>query len=174
MLACKSGLRSHVTQFSAEKCSAEECLSEICDHDNFAFRDFLLHTICIALIRSYTHEIEWSRQLFHMMSTFDLKKGQGVSGFREAMVRLHDHLKSQHLIQSHGPICKRSPDTPMDTDDDRSLSFFFVTTFQSQKQCDAAYDYINRPGSEAARIHAMMMSKVADNAVFSCWSEAEA
>ena len=106
-----------------------------------------------------------------MMSTFDLKKGQNVSDFRTAMVRLYDHLKSQDLVQSYGPICERFADTPMDTDDHRFLNFFFVTTFNSQKQCDDAYAHINRPGSEAARIHAGMMSKVAGDAVFSCWAE---
>ena len=168
----KSSLRSHLIQLSDKKIhSFEERVAEICDHKNFAFRDSLLHTICASLIRSYTHEIERSRQLFHMMSTFDLKKGQNVSDFRKAMVRLYDHLKSQDLVQSYGPICERFADTPMDTDDHRPFHFFFVTTFKSQKQCDDAYAYINRPGSEVARLHGAMMSKVADDAVFSCWAE---
>ena len=170
MLAYKSSLRSHFIQFSDQIIALKKnvLLKYVI---TIILLFVILHTICASLIRSYTHEIEGSRQLFHMMSTFDLKKGQNVSDFRKAMVRLYDHLRSQDLVQSYGPICERFADTPMDTDDNRFLNFFFVTTFKSQKQCDDAYAYINRPGSEVARIHGAMMSKVADDAVFSCWAE---
>ena len=102
---------------------------------------------------------------------FDLKKRENLGDFRGAMVNLIRHLRTHDLVESIGPLCERSPQTPMDTDDERPNSYYFVTTFRSQKQCDDAYAYINHRGSEAAEIHTVMMSKVSKGAVFSCWAE---
>ncbi len=109
--------------------------------------------------------------MLHMISTFSLRDPDDLEGFQRAMTRLYTHLADQDLLVRVGAICARSADTPMDSDDERAHALCFTTTFTDQEQCDRAYRYIARKGSEAAIFHAQMMACIADDAVFSCWRE---
>ena len=109
--------------------------------------------------------------MFHMLSSFNLKDGASQSQFDRAKQALCAHLKDLDLLVSAGPICQRASSTPMDTDETRAHTLLFVTTFKDQAQCDAAYDHINQSSSKAANLHWHMMKNVANDAVFSCWSE---
>ncbi len=104
--------------------------------------------------------------MFHMLSCFNLRQAGAIDTFRASIERFSKHMQNRKLLDGVGKIGIRCTDTPMDTDTQRSHQYFFIMTFKDQRQCDAAYDYIQTD----MRFHQDVISKVKDP-VFICWED---
>ena len=108
--------------------------------------------------------------MYRMLSFFDLEEGVEIADFEKALKALNHHLIDVGLLQSAGNIGQRSSDTAMDTDDQRSQQWFFVSTFVDKEQCDRSYAYIKSGEEPGKSIHDAVRSRIR-NGIFSCWED---
>lgn len=108
--------------------------------------------------------------MFRMLSFFDLAADATIEEFEDALAPFCQHMIDVGMLQSWGPIGKRSDNTPMDTDEATSQQYFFVSTFVDKKQCDGSYAYIKSGEEPCASLHTAMRSKM-HNGIFSCWED---
>ncbi|MFK7733296.1 MAG: hypothetical protein AB8B48_16875 [Pseudomonadales bacterium] len=110
--------------------------------------------------------------MFVMLSSFNLRDGETVETCQTAIQEFGRHMHQQQMLVSVGPLGMRVANTPMDTDDDRQLNYYFLSYFESREQSDHAYKLIQQGVEPSVSIHRAMISKVRD-AVFTCWNEIE-
>ena len=75
--------------------------------------------------------------MVHLLSAVKLKSSMSAEGFAEAVQQLSASLKQQQLLTHTGPIGKRYLHPIMDTDE-ADLDTFFVMSFESRVQLEAA------------------------------------
>lgn len=107
-----------------------------------------------------------------MLSCFNLKSEFSIEEFSLSLQDFADHMKNQNLIVSVGPLGSRDSDTPMDTDEERSQCYFFLTTFLNKAQCDKSYEYILRHTESGDDYHDGVFKKVEDP-IFICYADIE-
>ncbi len=107
--------------------------------------------------------------MFHMLSCFNLNSKNSVAEFQASLEAFHEYLKANDLVCSVGPLGRRCSDTPMDTDDERALAYYFIMSFRDREHCDEAYEFIDRNSASHAS-HVELIAKVKD-AVFICWED---
>lgn len=107
--------------------------------------------------------------MFHMLSCFNLEKGTTVDEFQQALLEFSVYMRKHERLHSVGKLGLRCSDTPMDTDESRSLDYYFIMSFRDRTQCDAAYEFIDND-SATHTSHSSVISKVRD-AVFICWED---
>jgi hypothetical protein len=108
--------------------------------------------------------------MYRMLSFFDLAEGEDLASFEKALAPFCQHMIDIGMLQSRGPVGRRSGNTPMDTDEARSQQYMFVSTFADKAQCDASYAYIKSGEEPCASLHKAMESKMR-NGIFSCWDD---
>ncbi len=108
--------------------------------------------------------------MFLMLSSFNLRAGESERSCQQAINEFDRCMREAKLLHSVGPLGKRVSNTPMDTDDDRALQYYFLSYFDTREQCDKAYDLIEQGVEPNKSIHQTMIRKVSD-AVFTCWEE---
>ena len=107
--------------------------------------------------------------MFHMLSCFNLDNETPTHAFQASLTAFKHYMQEQDLLSSVGQLGRRCRDTPMDTDAERDLEYYFVMTFRDRRQCDAAYDFIDND-SASHTSHTEVISSV-KNAVFICWED---
>ena len=107
--------------------------------------------------------------MFHMLSCFDLGKETSINGFQASLTAFKHYMHEKDLFCTVGELGRRCSDTPMDTDAERDLEYYFIMTFHNRTQCDAAYDFIDNDSASHIS-HTDVISKV-KNAVFICWED---
>ena len=108
--------------------------------------------------------------MIHMLSSFDLKPGQDFDVFAKDYEVFLDDLRAAGIIEDAGPLSKRVLNTPMDTDEGHTQSYFSVMSFRDRAQLDAAYSHIearSRPGTAS---HIRMYRRLT-NTTFLCWED---
>lgn len=105
-----------------------------------------------------------------MLSSFNLREGETPESCQAAINEFADHMHQQQMLVSVGPLGQRVANTPMDTDDERKLDYYFLSYFENREQSDQAYTLIEQGVEPGVSIHRAMISKVKD-AVFTCWNE---
>ena len=108
--------------------------------------------------------------MFRMLSFFDLEDGSTIEEFEAALAPFCQHMIDVGMLQSWGPVGRRSDNTPMDTDEATAQQYFFVSTFVDKNQCDGSYAYIKLGEEPCASLHRAMRSKM-QNGIFSCWED---
>jgi len=108
--------------------------------------------------------------MFRMLSFFDLAKDASIDDFENALTPFCQHMIDVGMMQSWGPVGRRSDNTPMDTDEGTPQRYFFVTTFVDKQQCDASYAYIKDGSEPCASLHRAMRSTM-QCGIFSCWED---
>ena len=108
--------------------------------------------------------------MYHMLSCFNLKPGISIEAFQRALVAFGEHMQQMGHLEDIGPVGRRDDSTPMDTDTERNLQYYFVTRFQDKAQCDGSYAYILRHEPVADRLHDAVYHKVLDP-VFICFDD---
>ena len=107
--------------------------------------------------------------MFHMLSCFDLDEKTSIEAFQASLTAFRQYLQERDLICSVGQLGRRCSDTPMDTDEDRTLEYYFIMSFRDRAHCDGAYDFIDTDSNSHAS-HLEVITKVND-AVFICWED---
>ena len=108
-----------------------------------------------------------------MLTCFNLKPGESIESFRDALGELTAHLKEKSLVDTVGPIGLRQRDTIMDTDDERDHQYFFIMSFTDRAQCDRSVEYMYREEEPADTLHKRTYGKIEDP-VFISWLDIEA
>ena len=108
--------------------------------------------------------------MFYMLTCFDLKPDVTIEEFVSSVDAYEQHMIEKELALSMGPIGERQSDTIMDTDNERSHQYFFISTFTDRAHSDQAVDYILKHEEPGDSIHKEMYSKV-QNQVFICWQD---
>lgn len=108
--------------------------------------------------------------MHHMLSCFDLKAGEDFESFQQAYAAFVGQMKQAGMILASGPIARRVPDTPMDTDAERGHAYFSILSFADRDQLDAAYAYIMEQREPARSAHHAVYGRV-ENPVFICWQD---
>jgi hypothetical protein len=103
-----------------------------------------------------------------MLTCFNLKPGETIDAFRDALAELTAHLAEEGLVDRVGPIGLRQRDTIMDTDDERDHQYFFIMTFKDREQCDRSVQYMYQEDEPADTLHKRTYSKITDP-VFISW-----
>lgn len=105
-----------------------------------------------------------------MLSCFNLKPGFSIDDFSISLQDFANHMKNLDLMVSVGSIGSRDSETPMDTDEERNHSYFFVTTFLDKGQCDRSYEYILGHTESGDAFHDAVYKQVEDP-VFICYED---
>ena len=111
--------------------------------------------------------------MIQMLSSFDLKPGEDFVTFARDYSTFLDDLRAAGMIVGAGPLGRRVPNTPMDTDEQRTQTYFSIMHFRDRAQLDAAYAHIDaraRPGTSS---HLTMYRRL-KNTVFLCWEDTSA
>lgn len=108
--------------------------------------------------------------MYRMLSFFDLAGNSTIEDFETALTPFCQHMIDVGMLQSWGPIGRRSDNTPMDTDEATTQGYFFVSTFVGKSQCDGSYAYIKEGKEPCASLHREMRSMM-QNGIFSCWED---
>lgn len=106
--------------------------------------------------------------MFHMLTCFNLKRGESIESFRDSLAELTAHLNERDMVQQVGPIGLRQRDTIMDTDEERDHQYFFIMSFADREQCDRSVDYMYRKTEPVESLHRLTYGKVQDP-VFISW-----
>ena len=108
--------------------------------------------------------------MFQMLSCFDVKPEYTLEEFQQSLDGYTEHLQGLGLVESRGPIGLRHSDTVMDTDNERTQTYFMLMYFKDRAQSDKAVDYIKTHVEPGASIHKLVYSKV-QNLIFICWQD---
>lgn len=110
--------------------------------------------------------------MIHMLSRFDLNPGVDIETFRSHYEALFRQMRDAGLVERTGKVGQREADTPMDTDDEDTRTYFVVMSFSNRDQMDRAYDHIAGTVGQALSAHPAVHRSVA-NSVFTCWRDPE-
>ena len=110
--------------------------------------------------------------MFHMLSCFNLKRGEDIAAFRNNVADLTAYLQSKDLLHRTGPIGRRQRHPVMDTDAERDHEYFFIMTFIDRDQCDRAVEQIYKHEGRGDAIHTAVYGKITDP-VFVCREDVE-
>lgn len=105
-----------------------------------------------------------------LLSQFDLKPGVTQDRFDAAWAAFVDHLMSQDLAVSGGPLMRRQPESGFDTDAERSHRLIAPIAFRDQAQADAAWKAIETLAEPLGQLHRAVFALVRDP-VFTFWDE---
>jgi len=108
--------------------------------------------------------------MFHMLSCFDLVNGIGIGEFQNSNSIFLKHMRDLGLVQSTGPIGRRSRHPIMDTDKERDQEYFYLMSFVDEDQCDLAVKYIQSRDELGDSVHVSLSSKI-ENHIFICWED---
>ena len=108
--------------------------------------------------------------MFHMLSCFNLKPGNAIADFRDALASYTEHMRALDLLESTGPVGRRQSNTIMDTDGERDHQFFVTMLFRDRAQCDRSVDYIQSHQQPGDSIHKAVYANIVDP-VFICWED---
>ena len=109
------------------------------------------------------------RVTVHLLSAVKLKSSVSTEGFAEAVQQLSALLKQQHLLTDTSPIGKRYPHSIMDTDE-ADLVTFFVMSFESRVQLEAAVAHMNAMEDLSTDQHRQLWNQM-DSYRFTCWED---
>ena len=108
--------------------------------------------------------------MFHMHTYFHLKDGVTLERFRDRWDAFLAHLISQDLVVRADPIAARRTDTGLDTDEERSHSYFVIMSFRDRAQSEAAWAVIEPRSQPTESFHRRVFALV-DDPIFSCWED---
>ena len=108
--------------------------------------------------------------MFHMLTCFNLKPGEDIGAFRQALAALTRHLQEHELVEGHGPIGRRQTDTLLDTDEERDHEYFVTMSFRDRAQADDAVEYVQGQSEPGSGLHRATWSALQDP-VFICWQD---
>jgi len=108
--------------------------------------------------------------MFQMLTCFDIKANCSLADFKQSLDEYTAYMHELDLVESNGPIGLRQSDTIMDTDEERSHSYFVMMYFRDRQQCDNAVDYIRTHKEPGHSSHKEVYSKV-ENQIFICWQD---
>jgi hypothetical protein len=106
--------------------------------------------------------------MLYLHSSFNLAEGIRLEDYTAALQAFTVAMKSRNLLVDTGPILKRCQHPVMDTDDQRDHQFFFVMSFASRAQCDAAVQHILSADPDSDAAHRAIYQDII-NPIFSCW-----
>ena len=107
--------------------------------------------------------------MVHLLSAVKLKSSMSAEGFAEAVQQLSASLKQQQLLTHTGPIGKRYPHPIMDTDE-ADLDTFFVMSFESRVQLEAAVTHMTATEDLSSDQHRQLWNQM-DSYRFTCWED---
>ena len=107
--------------------------------------------------------------MVHLLSAVKLKPSVSAAAFAESIRQLSASLKQQRLLSTTGPIGKRFPHPIMDTDE-ADLDTFFVMSFESRVQLEAAVAHMNAMEDLSTDQHHQLWNQM-DSYRFTCWED---
>ena len=107
--------------------------------------------------------------MVHLLSAVKLKSSVSAEGFAEAVQQLSASLKQQQLLTHTGPIGKRYLHPIMDTDE-ADLDTFFVMSFESRVQLEAAVAHMTATEDLSTDQHRQLWNQM-DSYRFTCWED---
>ena len=107
--------------------------------------------------------------MVHLLSAVKLKPSVSAAAFAESTRQLSASLKQQRLLSTTGPIGKRFPHPIMDTDE-ADLDTFFVMSFESRVQLEAAVAHMNAMEDLSTDQHHQLWNQM-DSYRFTCWED---
>ena len=105
-----------------------------------------------------------------MLTCFNLKPGESIADFRQALQAFAAHLEAADLLNRLGPIGERQTNTIMDTDEERDHQYFFIMSFKDRDQCDRSVSHLYRKEAATEKLHTDAYDRIADP-VFICWQD---
>ena len=105
--------------------------------------------------------------MFHMLTCFNLKAGESIQNFGDAISEFTGHMKNLDLVDSISPIGRRQTDTIMDTDTERDHKYFFIMSFRDRAQCDQAVAHIYPHEAPTDALHNAVYAGIKDQ-IFVC------
>jgi hypothetical protein len=110
--------------------------------------------------------------MFHMLTSFNLKAGENIEDFGDALAEFVERMKDLDLLDSISPIGRRQTDTIMDTDSERDHQYFFTMSFRNRAQCDLAVEHIYPHAAPTDALHSAIYAGIKDQ-IFVCWEDIE-
>ena len=107
--------------------------------------------------------------MVHLLSAVKLKSSVSAEVFAETVHQLSALLKHQHLLTDTGPIGKRYPRPIMDTDE-ANLDTFFIMSFESRAQLEAAVAHMTATEDLSTDQHRQLWNQM-DSYRFTCWED---
>ena len=107
--------------------------------------------------------------MVHLLSAVKLKPSVSAAAFAESIRQLSASLKQQRLLSTTGPIGKRFPHPIMDTDE-ADLDTFFIMSFESRTQLEAAVAHMTEPEALSTDHHRQLWNQL-DSYRFTCWED---
>ena len=107
--------------------------------------------------------------MVHLLSAVKLKPSVSAAAFAEKIEQLSASLKQQRLLSTTGPIGKRFPHPIMDTDE-ADLDTFFVMSFASRTQLEAAVAHMTNTEDLSTDHHRQLWNQL-DSYRFTCWED---
>ena len=107
--------------------------------------------------------------MVHLLSAVKLKSSVSAEGFAEAVQQLSALLQQHNLLTDTSPIGKRYPHPIMDTDE-ADLDTFFVMSFESRVQLEAAVAHMTATEDLSTDQHRQLWNQM-DSYRFTCWED---
>ena len=107
--------------------------------------------------------------MVHLLSAVKLKSSVSAEVFAEAVHQLSTLLEQQQLLSATGPIGKRYSHPIMDTDE-ADLDTFFVMSFESRAQLEAAVAHMTATEDLSTDQHRQLWNQM-DSYRFTCWED---
>ena len=107
--------------------------------------------------------------MVHLLSAVKLKPSVSSTAFAEAIRQLSASLEQRQLLSTTGPIGNRFPHPIMDTDD-ADLDTFFVMSFESRVQLEAAVAHMTATEDLSTDQHRQLWNQM-DSYRFTCWED---
>lgn len=105
-----------------------------------------------------------------MLSCFKLEPGITIDAFEQSLRKLDKYLRDLELVDSTGPIGRRSHHPVMDTDSERDHEYFMIMTFRDRAQCDRSVEHVTRGDEPGYSFHRDVWQMVKEP-VFICWED---
>ena len=107
--------------------------------------------------------------MVHLLSAVKLKPSVSATAFAETIRQLSASLRQQRLLSRTGPIGKRFPHPIMDTDE-ADLDTFFIMSFESRTQLEAAVAHMTDTEDLSTERHRQLWQQL-DSYRFTCWED---
>ena len=105
--------------------------------------------------------------MVHLLSAVKLKPSVSAATFAETIRQLAASLSQEKLLSTNGPIGKRFPHPIMDTDE-ADLDTFFIMSFESRTQLEAAVTHMTETDGLYQDHHRQLWNQL-DSYRFTCW-----
>ena len=107
--------------------------------------------------------------MVHLLSAVKLKPSVSAAAFAETIRQLSASLRQQRILSTTGPIGKRFPHPIMDTDE-ADLDTFFIMSFESRTQLEAAVAHMTDTEDLSTERHRQLWHQL-DSYRFTCWED---